>query len=674
MTARLIVIPLLALAALFVAGFGPLSPETAPSIPQDRVAARWADYTPAFRPHICPFKGKFSYDPERVRCGSVLVPEDRRDPQSRLIRLSLAIFSKLTEGEESTPTAFLTGGPGQSAMNFGAEYFASTPFDPMLFVGDVVLVDQRGTGYSEAPFCRALPTNVIDDLLGPTFEAALERLDTCLRDARAQGIAVETYSTWHNALDFRDVRKALGYKRWNLNGVSYGTELAQAIMMVDAPGVRAAILDSVVPLGQPGWDLYSKGMRNGLDEFAKACAEQDRCAAAMGDIAARFEAVVRAYDEKPQKVGALDPEFFEDGYIWVDGPVLASLLLMALQDNFYTADLPVMLMGIEERNVRTLRTMLDVQDLRLDHVYGYGLYLVANCRSGGLSPKPALDAHRAREPFWSAMLTDGDWTDLCTSLNLDTPDPSAKPLHSDIPTLVLTGLWDTITPPQPARQLMERLPNGTLVELPFTGHYTGLQFCSTIISLSFLINPDEKLDTDCVLDMVAPAFVTGVYKSTRAQRLWRRASAIANAPDDLPKAVGAGMVAGLMLIIPFGLVFGPIWRQVTGDGFPTHSPAAWVTGAASLLALAGTAILADAVIETGVNHPFVLSLGLVEQAETGVWLLLSAGGAALAALALLFWEWARQRIQPVAALGLLMSTGTIMLLLLFAARYDLLPI
>ena len=101
---------------------------------------------------------------------------------------------------------------------------------------------------------------------GVPIEEGVERskaaFETCLDEARARGIEVDGYTTWQNALDVRDIRIALGYEQWTLFGVSYGTSLGQSILQVDEDGVRAAILDSVVPatpLETGGWEATAYG-------------------------------------------------------------------------------------------------------------------------------------------------------------------------------------------------------------------------------------------------------------------------------------------------------------------------------------------------------------------------------------------------------------------------------
>ena len=261
-----------AMLAFFTCLLAPLAAaQTDPDLPAlpilapDRVHSNWADFQPEFTPYVCPFHAKApDYDPEEFRCGYVLVPEDRTKPDSRLIKLSVLSIKSTSDNPERRAVIRLTGGPGGPSLGAG-RIFAYQGANAQAFreAADLIFFDQRGIGYSEGHFCRAVPRNF---QFGVPIEEGVERskaaFETCLDEARARGIEVDGYTTWQNALDVRDIRIALGYEQWTLFGVSYGTSLGQSILQVDEDGVRAAILDSVVPatpLETGGWEATAYG-------------------------------------------------------------------------------------------------------------------------------------------------------------------------------------------------------------------------------------------------------------------------------------------------------------------------------------------------------------------------------------------------------------------------------
>lgn len=244
--------------------------------PVESVDPVWEAFEPEFTPYVCPFNAQApAYDPEVFRCGYVLVPEDRTNPNSRLIQLSVLQIKSSSENPDQRAVVRLTGGPGGESLSAGRIFAYQAPQN-MKFreAADLIFFDQRGIGYSEPNFCRGIPISYqYGTATAPGREAYIASFNNCLEDARAKGIAVDAYSTWQNALDVKDIRRALGYQQWTLFGVSYGTELGQAVLEVDEAGVRAAILDSVVPatpLQTGGWGGIAYGFRSALTSRAQS--------------------------------------------------------------------------------------------------------------------------------------------------------------------------------------------------------------------------------------------------------------------------------------------------------------------------------------------------------------------------------------------------------------------
>ena len=89
------------------------------------------------------------------------------------------------------------------------------------------------------------------------------------------------------------------------------------------------------------------------------------------------------------------------------------------------------------------------------------------------------------------------------------PDGFNDPVRSDIPTLVLAGEYDPVTPPEQSKHAAESLSHSTFVKFPGLGH--GAVFaspeCPEIIFRAFLADPTTKVDTSCVASMGPPNWV-----------------------------------------------------------------------------------------------------------------------------------------------------------------------
>ena len=91
-----------------------------PVTPADQVHPAWDTFEPTFRRYVCPFHAQApAYDPDEFVCGYVLVPEDRTNPDSRLIKLSVLKIVSTSDNPERRAVMRLTGGPGGPSLSAG---------------------------------------------------------------------------------------------------------------------------------------------------------------------------------------------------------------------------------------------------------------------------------------------------------------------------------------------------------------------------------------------------------------------------------------------------------------------------------------------------------------------------------------------------------------------------
>lgn len=82
------------------------------------------------------------------------------------------------------------------------------------------------------------------------------------------------------------------------------------------------------------------------------------------------------------------------------------------------------------------------------------------------------------------------------------PDIEAQPVWSEIPTLVLSGAYDNLTPVSWNKSAFETLPSGVFVLVPMSGHATiTYSDCAGQIGQAFVNDPDVPPDTSCLADL-----------------------------------------------------------------------------------------------------------------------------------------------------------------------------
>ena len=144
-------------------------------------------------------------------------------------------------------------------------------FDALRGTGDVVLLDQRGTGLStpiapeQCPVERTYPSDRPIEL-EPYLDLVTELGRACARFWADHGVDLSAYHTLESVADLEALRTALGVDRIRLVAISYGTHLALAYLRHHpdlGPDFRAPV-ESRVPT------LFISGSLDGRTPTANA--------------------------------------------------------------------------------------------------------------------------------------------------------------------------------------------------------------------------------------------------------------------------------------------------------------------------------------------------------------------------------------------------------------------
>jgi pimeloyl-ACP methyl ester carboxylesterase len=462
----------------------------------------------------CPFTTPAGYD---VQCGYLSVPENYTKPEGRVISLAVAVFKSYGETPAPDPIVYLEGGPGGSALRGSVDYFQIL-FDPFLKNRDLILVDQRGTGYSQPALdCGALNQLSIDllDQDLPVTEVekqSLEAARTCKEELSKQGVDLDQYNSANNAADLEALRKALGYEKWNLYGISYGTRLALSIMRDYPAGLRSVVIDSVYP-PQVSLDtgIAPDAMRS-FDAFFSACAADPDCNQAYPDLRQVFFDLVDELNATPARYYLNLPvitgieQSGERIEVLMDGNTLINFLFQALYATSIIPVLPSLIYDVKDKNYTGV-ALIQSQLLDSTDDISRGMYFSVQCYeetsfttvaevAASLQPFPELG-----EAFGTPQAT----FDLCNAwTNKKAPAIENQPVTSDVPTLVMAGALDPITPPAWAQQTASTLSNSYYVEVPNGGHGASLsETCPRNIVIDFFNDPTQKPNTSCLPSKVA---------------------------------------------------------------------------------------------------------------------------------------------------------------------------
>lgn len=469
----------------------------------------------------CPFPAAKNADQSRLTCGYLTVPENRESPTSQAIRIPVAIIKTLSAVPQTDPVVFLHGGPGGGSLSSERVFdlFSQHMFGTNR---DIILLDQRGALMTEPNLrCDDLQTQQIDayaeNLTLTERDEKLSKLATdCLISLKAEGRDLHGYSAVENAQDLLDLRLSLGIDEWNLMAVSYGTLMALEAARVDKDGIRSLILDSLV---SPESDLFmSEGPRNysrAIGRIMDACTADASCDSAFPDLDEALVAVIADLKNQPILVTVSTDVPGETTEISINWHDFLSLTHWMLYNEGMTRLVPLLIDETHSGNPALLTYMADnvFPAPKNQGASALGAFLSIVCE----------DQYRTRPR--TILAGDHDGFSIVSSIESTCSTPELgyadarnySPLESAIPTLLLSGYFDPMTPDIYAEQVEKNMPQAIRVTIPNFGHSTlsGFTACQTVLANAFLDNLQRTDEFSCVNDLPPPAFITSVAEAMR---------------------------------------------------------------------------------------------------------------------------------------------------------------
>jgi pimeloyl-ACP methyl ester carboxylesterase len=449
-----------------------------------------------------------------VECGYLTVHEDHSNATSPFIRIAVAVVKSDSPQPRPDPIVYLDGGPGGSTLETAHLVFEGW-LGPFAQERDVILFDQRGIGKSEPALdCKALNNAFRQSVEQDIRREALADLNvTALTGCHAQLSErhdLSDYNSAQSAADLNELREALGYAEWNLYGISYGTRLALTAMRDHPQGIRSVILDSSYPAEA---DLYADIIPNAqraFDTLFAGCAASSSCSSAFPDLESVFYGLIDKLNAQPAELDVTNKGTGETVHAKLNGDLFVSSVFSSLYDAGSIPFLPSMIYAANNGNQEVLKAFLGDLWFTFDSI-SWGMHYSVQCSEevpfgSGEAYEAAAAAHpRIRYAFDTQPITR-----ICQVWSVTPADPREnQPITSDIPTLVLAGEYDPITPPRWGEQVAAGLSRGYDYYFPGVGHGASVSdFCPYEMTLAFLSDPSFAPDSSCISYMGGPDFAT----------------------------------------------------------------------------------------------------------------------------------------------------------------------
>ena len=453
-------------------------------------------------------------DGEAADCYRVMVPVRYDDETAGTMSLPVAVLKARNAIPEPDPVVLIQGGPGASF------FYTDYPADgtstywwkmtaPVRQNRDILIYDQRGVGLAEPNLnCfeadeKAGSAEAPPGIETEFFDREQDEIRRCYDRLVADGIDLAAFSTPASADDLALMVRALGYKRVNLWGMSYGTRVGLVTLRRHPDLVRAAVLDGVYPPHIRADESTPWATHRVFARVFDDCARDPWCARAYGDVGEKFVELLESMNEDPQAIAVGSDDRWPDGSrVLLDG----DLLIFHMYDALYFGEAIPYVPALVSKAVGG-----DLDELGWFYWYPFiadwsldeGAFLSVTCREEQPRIRPDVlaeggDLYGVYGSAGAMIAT----SDICDDWPVPPLAPDEwEPVKSDVPVL-LSGAYDPVTPPDWAADTANYLPNSRHFEFLGAGHVpSGADTCAARYVAAFFDDPDPASLTppDCPL-------------------------------------------------------------------------------------------------------------------------------------------------------------------------------
>jgi pimeloyl-ACP methyl ester carboxylesterase len=459
--------------------------------------------------------------PDKIttHCYRLSVPESRAGRSTVTLELPVVVISVPETRKREDPVVYLAGGPGDGAwldadrIGFWWEFVANNAW---VNERDLVLVDQRGTGLTQprmdCPEEEAAQVHSLGFGLDRTAvrDESVKAAGECRKRVEKEGHDPLSYTSRDSATDLHDLMNALKLQQWNVYGLSYGTRLALTYARDYPHDLRSLILDSVyLPesafIEDDAWRT-DRAFRVLFD----GCKRDPDCDRWYPNLEQRLLDLVQRLNKTPIE-SDVELDSGQHTKVVLTGELLLNYLFQNLYNRSGIETVPQIIDLFEHGSKTAITAEIGyLADLYVDRPdWGDALSLSIDCHEE--VPFNNLDKLRQdylHYPLLKSFAEDETWGAACAEWPMGEVDPVENaPIYSNVPSLLLTGLYDPITPPQYARLAGSRLVNSFYFEFLSVGHdVLSNEPCAGELAKQFLDDPMRMPRASCLGRLKPPEF------------------------------------------------------------------------------------------------------------------------------------------------------------------------
>ena len=435
---------------------------------------------------------------EEIVWGNLFVPENWENSKGSQISLAIAILKKTSKKSSNNALIYIPGGPGGDGIS--SIFFWLN--HPLRVENDIVLIDLRGTGFSKPRLCPDLGKDFLKILAKNQSEIEDEKQKiiaaiSCKNQLLIAGVDPANYNSKSIAKDLNSLKTELGYLKWHVYGVSYGTFMAQVYTNEYANDIKSLLLDSSISNIEKYYTENTSGYMASLFTVFNSCKNNPQCNIKYPNLEKIYYQTINNLQEKPLTVD-VDPDVLDSGSFTYNVQDFKVALQQALYHKNLIELVPMLLYEFFNGNKQVLGSLVAAFSGALE--MDYGVYYSISCNEvlpfNDFSEYES-DAAKYKELKGGVSFYKSDFN-VCRTWNESIKDSLKVSFDSsnlkklDIPVLIFAGGFDPITPPSNGKEMLQIFKEGYLINAPNYGHVPGFTDIGSQIALEFVQDPTVK--------------------------------------------------------------------------------------------------------------------------------------------------------------------------------------
>ncbi|MCD9574053.1 alpha/beta fold hydrolase [Flavobacterium soyae] len=422
---------------------------------------------------------------QNIKWYSLSVPENWESSNSnKTIKLAVAVLPCFKKSSKNA--VHISGGPGGWCIGPIKKWLNH----PLRNEANIILVDLRGTGFSEPSLCPKLGKDILQVLAENNstttdINQIVNVSEQCKNDLIEKGIDIKAYNSLNISKDLHALKESLGINKWFVYGVSYGTYITQVYSGQFPNDFEGIILDSPINNIHEYYKNNTSNYISSLNTLFKESKQK------FPDLESKYYSVINKLNKKGIEVN-VDKTIVQTGKFTYNADDFKIIIHQSLYNKQLIELVPLIINSFYKEDKFILANLVDAfsEALKRD----FGTYYCVSCNDG-FTDKSIADYDQNTAAFKKnkrGILFYRSDLSICEKWEIGAQkinDSTQK--NNQIKTLIFAGKYDPITPLNNGKELAKKYKKSFLFEMPY-GHATSFSKAGKSIVESFISRPDKK--------------------------------------------------------------------------------------------------------------------------------------------------------------------------------------